>query len=154
MKRSLVFTILLCSLSTLLSAQARSREEGTIVRMRMDDCFSSQHPLLDSLSGSTRGPSGEQCPEYVLMTEKVVYVIVGKTSDQLIPLAETTRFHFQNNEVLVRIDDERRESHFHVKQMVLRLDWDRSQQLEEAEAVAMATAHRRLQDPILLGASQ
>ena len=154
MKRCLLFAVLLCSLSLLLSAQTPNREEGTIVRMRMDDCFNSQHPLLDSLSGSNHTPSAGECPEYVLVTDKVVYVIVGKTSDQLIPLAETTRFHFQNNEMLIRVDDERRESHFHVKQMVLRPDWERSQQLDEVEAVSMTAAHRRLQDPVLVGSSQ
>lgn len=122
--------------------------------MRMDDCFNSQHPLLDSLSGSAHMPSAAQCPEYVLMTDKVVYVIVGKTSYQLIPLAETTRFHFQNNEMLIRLDDERRESHFHVKQMVLRMDWERTQQLEAAEA-EVTEAHRRLQNPtVLVGTAQ
>ncbi len=84
----------------------------------------------------------------------MVYVISGKSSDQLVPLAETTRFHFQNNEVLIRIDDARHESHFHVKEMVLRPEWDRSQQLEEAEAVAAMTTRRHLEGTALVSNRQ
>ena len=66
--------------------------------------------------------------------DKVVYVISGKSSEQLIPLAEVTRFRLQKNEMLIRIDDASKESHFHIKAMVLRPEWDRNQMLEEAEA--------------------
>ena len=106
----------------------------------MADCLGSQHALMDALSGN-RVASTELCPEYVLVTNKVVYVIAGKASDQLVPLAETTRFHFRNNELLIRVDDARHEAHFHVKEMVLRSDWDRRQQIEE-DAVAAAHHHR------------
>ena len=140
MKRPLLL-ILLCALPISLAAENRTHEQGTIVRMRMTDCLGSQHPMMDALSGSARGPSGEICPEYVLVTEKVVYVIIGKTSEQLVPLAETTRFHFQNNEVLIRVDDAHHESRFRVKAMTLRPDWDRNQQTEEAQAVAAANHH-------------
>ena len=61
--------------------------------------------------------------------------------DQLIPLAETTRFRMQKNEMLIRIDDASKESHFHIKAMVLRPEWDRSQKLEEAETSAMISRH-------------
>jgi len=81
------------------------------------------------------------CPEYVLVANKVVYVISGKSSEQLIPLAETTRFRLQKNELLIRIDDASKESHFRIKAMVLRPEWDRNQMLEEAEASAMAARH-------------
>ena len=149
MKRLLLLVVSLCALSALLAAENRSREQGTIVRMRMGDCVAAQHPFMNALSGSNRGPSGDACPEYVLVTDKVVYVIVGKTSDQLVPLAETTRFHFQNNEVLIRLDDARRESRFHVKEMVLRQTWDRNQQIEEAQAAA---AHHRADESSLADA--
>lgn len=143
MKRLWLVLVLCCSLSVPLFAENRNREEGTIVRMRMTDCLAPRHPFMNAMSGAGQIP-GELCPEYVLVTDKVVYVIVGKNSDQLVPLAETTRFHFQNREVLIRVDDARRESHFHVKEMVLRPEWERGQQLEEAGAVAMtATAPTR-----------
>jgi hypothetical protein len=91
------------------------------------------------------------CPEYVLVGDKVVYVISGKTSDQLIPLAETTRFRLQKNELLIRIDDASKESHFHIKAMVLRPEWDRNQRLEDAEATAMISHHL---DPTVLREQQ
>jgi len=152
MKRFLPLIILLCVLPISLAAENRSHQQGTIVRMRMTDCIASQHPLMEALSGSNRGPSGELCTEYVLVTDKVVYVIVGKTSDQLVPLAEITRFHFQNNEVLIRVDDARRESHFHVKAMMLRPEWDRYEQIAEAEA--SAAAHHHLEGAAMVDAHQ
>ena len=85
--------------------------------------------------------TGALCPEYVLVADKVVYVISGKGSDQLIPLAETTRFRLLKNEMLIRIDDASKESHFHIKAMVLRPEWDRTQMLQDAEASAMISQH-------------
>jgi len=140
MKRSMVLIVLFCALPIALAAENRSHQQGTIVRMRMTDCMGSQHPFMEALSGTGRA-LGEQCPEYVLVADKVVYVIIGKTSDQLVPLAETTRFHFQNNEVLIRVDDARRESRFHVKAMMLRPEWERYEQIAEAEAEAAVHHH-------------
>jgi hypothetical protein len=84
---------------------------------------------------------GELCPEYVLIADKVVYVISGKTSDQLIPLAESTRFRLLKNEMLIRIDDASKETRFHIKAMVLRPEWDRTQMLQDAEASALISQH-------------
>jgi len=137
MKRFLPL-VLICVLPVALSAQTKARDQGTIVRMRMADCIGSAHPWMDALSGTNRAPSGELCPEYVLVTDTVVYVIIGRNADQLVPLAETTRFHLRNNELLIRVDDARRESRFRVKAMVLRSEWDRNQQIEEAAAIAAA----------------
>ena len=156
MKRSLPFfalcTALLCSLPLSLAAENRNREDGMIVRMRMADCVSPHHAFMNTMSGAAQAPTGELCPEYVLVTGKVVYVIVGKTSDQLVPLAETTRFRFQNNEVLIRVDDAKRESRFHVKEMVLRPEWDRNQKIIDAEAVAVM--HRHMEGAVLVDARQ
>ncbi len=110
----------------------------------MADCVGLHHSFMSSMSGGGQIAAGELCPEYVLVTSKVVYVIVGKGSDQLVPLADTTIFHLQNSEVVIRVDDARKESHFHVKEMVLRREWDRNQQMEEAEAMAAMAAHRQL----------
>jgi len=46
----------------------------------------------------------------------VVYLIGGKTSEQLLPMAEGGRFRFQKNEMLLCIDDAAKESHFHIRQ--------------------------------------
>jgi hypothetical protein len=141
MKRSLAVVYMLCTLSTLVAAENSAHEQGTIVRMRMTECMGSQHPFMNAMSGTANVQTGEVCPEYVLLTSKVVYVIIGKSSDQLLPLAETTKFHLQKNEVMIRIDDARRESRFHVREMVLRPEWDRNQQIAEAEAMAAMHSH-------------
>ena len=151
MKRSLLVVAMLCTLTPSLLAENRARQEGTIVRMRMGECIAPQHAFMSAMSG-VQAAVTESCPEYVLVTTSVVYVIVGKTSDQLVPLAETTSFHFQNNEVLIRVDDARRESRFHVKEMVLRPEWERNQQI--AEAVASAAMHRHMEGAVLVNAAQ
>ena len=139
MKRTLL-CLLLLSTSTLLFAQNRT-QQGTIIRMRMTDCMGPQHGFMSAMSGSGKVETGALCPEYVLVADKVVYVISGKGSDQLIPLAETTRFRLLKNEMLIRIDDASKESHFHIKAMVLRPEWDRTQMLQDAEASAMISQH-------------
>jgi len=151
MKRFLLFVVALGVMSTLAFGENRARQEGTIVRMRMAECIASQHAFMNAMSG-TPAPVGESCPEYVLVTKSVVYVIVGKTSDQLVPLAESTLFRMQNNEVLIRVDDARRESRFRVKEMVLRPEWERDQQI--AEATAVAAMHHRREGAVLVDTRQ
>lgn len=135
MKRVL-FCIFLLAVPVILSAQTQTRQQGTIVRMRMTDCMGPQHPFMSAMSGAVNVEQGLLCPEYVLVGEQVVYVLSGKTSEQLLPLAEVTSFRFQKNELLVRVDDAQKESHFHIKAMVLRAEWDRHQMLEEEETSA------------------
>jgi hypothetical protein len=130
------------------------RLSGLSVRANSQLASGHYHPHADdSLHGRTARVHGSHvgrrqhgapallCPEYVLVADKVVYVISGKSSEQLIPLAEVTRFRLQKNEMLIRIDDADKMSHFHIKAMVLRPEWDRNQMLEEAEANAMITRH-------------
>jgi len=141
MKRTLLSMFLL-TFATCLFAQARPHQQGTIIRMRMTDCMGPQHAFMAAMSGGgAKAESGALCPEYVMVADSVVYVIIGKTSDQLLPLAETTRFRFLKNEMLIRIDDAQKESHFRIKAMVLRPEWDRTQKLAEAEASAMISHH-------------
>ncbi len=140
MKRILICLVLLAT-PAFVFAQGHSHQQGTIIRMRMADCLGPQHGFMSNMSGGAKVDTGELCPEYVLLADQVVYVISGKSSDQLIPLAETTRFRIQKNEMLIRIDDAAKESHFRIKAMVLRPEWDRSQKLQEAEANAMITRH-------------
>jgi len=68
--------------------------------------------------------TGEVCPEYTLISEKVVFVIVGKSSDQLVPLADVVDFRFNKNVLAMRIDDAQHESKFSIKEMILRSDWE------------------------------
>lgn len=140
MKRTLIGIVLLAC-PALVWSQARTHEQGTIVRMRLTDCLSPQHGFMAAMSGGGRVEPGAPCPEYVLVAERVVYVISGKSSEQLLPLAEVTRFRLQKNEMLIRIDDAAKESHFHIKAMALREEWERNQMLEEAEASAAISNH-------------
>jgi len=126
MKRSLFLSLILASFAALALAQNPPRQRGTIIRMRMAECMLPSHGLMAALSGGSRMPqTAELCPEYVLVTDKVVYAIVGKTSGAIVPLAETTYFRVQNNELLIRIDDTRHEARFTIREMILRSEWDR-----------------------------
>jgi hypothetical protein len=92
--------------------------------MRMVDCLPVHHGFMVAMGGAPAQMSSEVCPEYTLVSDKVVFVIVGKSSDQLIPLADVVDFRFNKNELAMRIDDARRESKFNIKEMILRTDWD------------------------------
>jgi hypothetical protein len=105
------------------SAWAGVYQHGTVVRMRMTDCLPAHHGFMMAMSGAAQmGP--EACPEYTLLSDKVVFVIVGRSSDQLIPLADVIDFRLHNNEMEVRVDDARRENKFGIKEMILRTEWD------------------------------
>jgi hypothetical protein len=92
--------------------------------MRMGDCVFSRHGFVATFGGPAAQVSADQCPEYTLVSDKVVYVIVGKSSNQLIPLADVIDFRLHNNELAVRVDDARHESKFSIKEMILRSEWD------------------------------
>lgn len=139
MKRTL-FCIFALAFPACLAAQT-THQQGTIVRMRMNDCLGPQHAFMAVMAGGGKAEAAELCPEYVLVGDKVVFVISGKSSEQLMPLAETTSFRLQKNEMLIRIEDAPKESHFHIKAMVLRPEWERNQTLEEAEVSAMISQH-------------
>ncbi len=107
------------------AAWAGMYQQGTVVRMRMVDCLPAHHGFMTVMSGSAGMPvAAEVCPEYTLLSDKVVFVIIGKSSDQLIPLADVVDFRFNKNELAMRIDDSRHESKFLIKEMLLRSDWD------------------------------
>ena len=140
--RRISVLILVLLASVCLNAQSHPRQQGTIIRMRMTECLGSQHGFMAVMSGAGKvDHTGSTCPEYVLVADRVVYVISGKSSDQLIPLAEMTRFRLVKSEMLIRVDDAPKEVRFHIKAMVLRPEWDRSQMLEEAEASAVISKH-------------
>jgi hypothetical protein len=107
------------------AAWAGVYQHGTVVRMRMVDCLPVRHGFMAAMSGGAPvQPTVEVCPEYTLISDKVVFVIVGKSSDQLIPLADVVDFRFNKNELAMRVDDARRESKFNIKEMILRTDWE------------------------------
>src|SRR5436305_5405490 len=122
MKHVLILMLLCCS-SSLLLADPTATQEGIIVRMRLIVCPAPSHGFMVAMSGSARIGPQDPCPEYTLLTEKIAYVIIGRASNQLVPLAEVTKFRFQNRELLIRVDS-KRESHFMIKEMMLRSEWE------------------------------
>ncbi len=151
MKRILLLILILCSPLTFVAAQTGIYQQGTVVRMRMEECLAPQRGFMAALSGNSVSQSDELCPEYTLVTERVVYLIVGKTSNQLIPLAENIDFRFKNNELLVRIDDARHETRFAVREMTLRSAWERDRYTQDETS----SPTRRHPDPAMfIGASR
>ena len=127
MKRMFYLILTLCSLSCLLTAQIGIYQQGKIVRMHMGECIPVAHGFMATMGGSSTPMGPELCPEYTLVSDKVVFVIVGKSSNSLIPLAETIDFRFHKNELAVRVNDAKRETKFDIKDMVMRSEWDRVQ---------------------------
>jgi len=87
------------------TAWAGVYQHGTVVRMRMGECLPVRHGFMVAFGGQAAQAPAEACPEYTLISEKVVFVIVGKSSNQLVPLADVIEFRLRNNEMAVRIDD-------------------------------------------------
>ena len=146
MRRKLL-VLLLCISPTLTFAQTSKYHRGVVVKMSTKEC-SNQHDLMAHLSGNAPDASSRSCPEYTLVADQVVYMMVGKKSKQFIPLAEVIEFRFQNNEIVVRVDDQLRETRFLIKEMVLRHEWD-DEQIEE-----VISARNRPKLPSAAGGTQ
>ncbi len=102
-RHGLWLVVALCFLPT---AWAGVYQHGTVVRMRMGECLP-RHGFLVTMSGQAPQTAPEVCPEYTLISDKVVFVIVGRSSNQLVPLADVVDFRFNNNEIALRVDDAR-----------------------------------------------
>ena len=124
--------LLLVIAAAALPVHAQRFQLGTVTRMQTKDC-TIVHGSFATVLGSMPQKTEDVCPEYTLVSEKVVYVVVGKRSSQFMPLAEIVQFRLLKNELFVRIDDERRESHFSIKEMELRSDWERDQMLRNKQ---------------------
>jgi hypothetical protein len=127
MKQTLPLIFLFCILPSLLAAQVGIYQHGTVVRMHMSDCILAHHGFMLAFGGPSTTMDQEPCPEYTLVSDHVVYVIVGKLSNQLIPLAETIDFRLHKNELAVRVDDAKHETRFTLKEMIVRSEWERVQ---------------------------
>jgi len=121
MKYALLLVLFSCSGSL---AWDGAYQYGTVVRMRTSDCLAVHHGFMLALNEPNSQLSPAACPEYTLVSDKVVFVIVGRSSDHLIPLADVIDFRLYKNELDVRIDDAGRESKFSIKEMILRSEWD------------------------------
>jgi hypothetical protein len=123
MKRTLWFILFFCCLQMARAEHLGVYQHGTVVRMHMGDCAIAHHGFMATMGGPAQ-VAAEVCPEYTLISDKVVFVIVGRSSNQLIPLADVIDFRIQKSELAVRVDDARHESKFNIKEMVLRSEWD------------------------------
>jgi len=130
MKR-IAMAVLFLVLSTALSAQVHSFR-GTVTRMRMSEC--SWQPGLKAALSGTHGPVSSPCPEYIVVSDKVVYVLVAKRAEQFVPLAEDIVFHVRKNEIVLLSDDEKTETKFVVREMTLRSEWERAEERRAVEA--------------------
>ena len=114
--------------ATVLPAQAQGFQVGTVTRMQSKECTIVHGGFVTAL-GAVPQRTEEVCPEYTLVSDKVVYVVVGRRSSQFMPLAEVVYFRLAKNDLLVRVDDEKKESRFSIKEMQLRSDWESAQVL-------------------------
>jgi hypothetical protein len=124
MKSTLLLVLVLSSVSVTWAAPLGIYQHGTVIRMRMGDCALTHRGFMQTFGPPQAAVSEGACPEYTLLTDKVVFLIVGKSSNQLVPLAEVIDFRFQNQELAVRVDDARHESKFAIKEMTLRSEWE------------------------------
>lgn len=131
MKRAtLLFVFVLLILAT-VQAEEHWSFKGTVIKMRMGECIG--HGVLAALSGTPEQPA-KNCPEYTVMTDKVVYVVVGRRSEEFMPLAEDMDFLVRKNELVIFTENEKASSHFTIQQMTLRQDWVREQAHKEFSA--------------------
>jgi hypothetical protein len=124
MTKIFVLCLTSAAFTALSAAQLGIYQHGSVVRMHMGDCILAHHGFATTLGGPAATPQ-EFCPEYTLVSDDVVFLIVGKSSNHLIPLAETIDFRIQKNQLAVRIDDARHESKFTIKEMTVRAEWER-----------------------------
>jgi hypothetical protein len=130
MKRiALLFVFLLCA-AAVLPAESRWSFKGTVIRMRMTNCV--VQTGFKALAGIP--PAETTCPEYTVMSDKVVYVVVGRRTEEFIPLAENVEFLIRKNELVIFSEDEKSKWRFVVQQMMLRADWEREEERKEREA--------------------
>ncbi len=116
--------ILMGGISVAFAAPIGAYQKGTVVRMRMGDCILAHKGFMNQFGPPQMAAVEESCPEYTLVSDNVVFVIVGKSSGQVVPLAETIDFRLQKNELAVRLDDARKDSKFTIKEMTLRSEWN------------------------------
>ena len=112
MRYALSIVLFLCSLPNLLTAQIGIYQHSSVVRMHMGDCILALRGFMTAFGASAAQQNEASGPQYALVSNNVGDVIVGKSSSQLIPLAETIDFRLRKNELAVRMDDAKHESRF------------------------------------------
>jgi hypothetical protein len=144
---TVILTWILASVSLAHAAPLGRYQQGTVIRMRMGDCVLMRGGFMTAFGPPQAASAEGACPEYTLLTDKVVFVIVGKSSNQLVPLAEVVDFRFEKKELAVRVDDSRHESKFAIKEMTLRSEWESIQRHIENE---LDSPHRDMDTSLAL----
>ncbi len=120
----LLLALVLSGVSVALAGPLGVYQHGTVVRMHMGDCAPVHRGFMTTFGPPQAAGADETCPEYTLVSDRVVFLIVGKSSSQLVPLAVVIDFRFEKQELAVRVDDARHESKFAIKEMTLRSEWE------------------------------
>lgn len=134
MKRRILLLVFVLGATAMMQAQSRWSFKGSVIKMRMTECV---------MPGGFRASlqmvpiPGVTCPEYTVMSSRVVYVVVGRHTEEFIPLAEDMEFAIRKNEIVIFSNDEKGKSRFVIQRMTLREDWDREQARKELEAQIM-----------------
>src|SRR5437868_235767 len=102
MKLGLLFAFVLSTFSPGVAAPVGRYQHGTVIRMRMGTCTLMHGGFMTAFGPPQSAGNEGVCPEYTLLSDKVVYVIVGSNSNQLVPLAETIDFRFHKKDLMVR----------------------------------------------------
>jgi len=90
MKSTALLLIVLSGLTIASAEPLGEYQHGTVVRMRMGDCTLNHRGFANAFGPPQGGTNEGACPEYVLVTDKVVFVIVGRSSNQLVPLRKSS----------------------------------------------------------------
>jgi len=124
MRKILAVILVLGSLPTAWAQPVGVYQHGTVVRMRMGDCLPGHRGFISNIGGAQVQMTADICPEYTLVSDKVVFVIVGTSTNQLVPLADVIDFRIHKGDLFVRLDDAKHEGRFNIKEMTLRGEWD------------------------------
>jgi hypothetical protein len=129
MKRITLMFLFVVGAAALLQAQAHWSFKGTVTKMRMTNC-TMERGFAAAMSGGLPQAAGT-CPEYTVMSDKVVYVVVGRRAEEFMPLAENVEFLIRKNELVLFSEDEKSKTRFVVQQMMLRPEWEREEAHKE-----------------------
>jgi hypothetical protein len=131
MKRWSLLCVLLLTAAAFGQGQGNWAFKGTVIRMKMGACGIT-HGFMVAMAGVPA--AAPNCPEYTIMSDKVVYVVAGTRHDVFMPLAENMDFVIRRNELVTFSTDEKNRSRFTIQAMTLRAEWDREEARKELQS--------------------
>ena len=144
MKRiPLLFIFALCAAAT-LCAEDHASFTGRVVRMETSNC------VLGGFKAkmAARPVSATRCPEYTVVTPNAVFVVIGRHSEDFIPLAQDLDFHIVDNDLQL---SQKSKSRFLIEIMMLRADWEREEQ-RKALMLERSVSYEQTQDGLTASA--